>query len=134
MCQGGVVVENGLPEGFEEFAWRDDGERSRVTNRFLLEVPGVPSDEVIDVAQECCGQDRGVVVVDECLDSFDGRVRRVGDDVRCKLCEEGPVFRHDGGQFVCQVPIRLDEHLARYHGLNYVRFTETQYLVGGSCR
>jgi len=123
-----------LPEGLEEFAWRDNGKWGRITNCFLLEVSGVPGDEVVDVGQQRSSQDRGVVLVDDFLGSFDGRLRRVGGDMRGKVYEEGPVFGHDGGQFVCQIPIRFDEHLAGHYGLNHVRFTETQHLVGGSRR
>ena len=63
--------------------------------------------------------------MDKFLGSFDGRSWRVGNDAGREMFEEGPVIQQDGGQFVCQIPIRFDEHLARQHCLDNVRLTET---------
>ena len=63
--------------------------------------------------------------MDKFLGSFDGRSWRVGNDAGCEMFEEGPVIQQEGGQFVCQIPIRFDEHLARQHALDNVRLTET---------
>ncbi len=122
---GNSVVENGLPKGFEKFARRDDGKWGCVTNRFLLEVSSVPCDEVIHMGEECCGQDRGVIVMDEFFGSFDGCSWRVGGDAGREMFEEGSIIRQEGRQFVCQITIRFDEHLARQYCLDNVRLTET---------
>lgn len=114
-----------MPEGFEKFTGRDDGKWGCITNRFLLEVSGIPCDKVIHVGEERCSQDRGVVVMDEFFGSFDRRSWRVGDDAGCEMFEEGAVIQQEGGQFVCQIPICFDEHLARHHCLDNVRLTET---------
>src|SRR3990172_8266586 len=59
------IGENGLPKGSEEFARGNHREGNERAHGIRMEVPCVPGHQMIDPSLQRCGEDGGVLLMDD---------------------------------------------------------------------